>query len=429
MLETISSYEKIPTNDNLFPRSLFQKAEAYDLLAQLERSNKRLEQAISTFNEVLSLPQVSGKIFLAAGQKSVSLSKFRGWYAQAIETQKQILSKFPDSIDELNTLGTLLLYINKNSDAKVVFEQLLEKYPNNGYALVHLGFILKLEGSSNSQTQDKSQQSNLRRTLEKGAEYLQKGLATKEPSVLEGKFFFHLGDAFKRLGNPSEADQVYKEAAEVGAIPSFWQRSLYNVNGLLAKPIWNVNELDIHNHLKSIQGNWKSIREEALDIFNRNLFQKESENLSDMGRWAQYELYRQGRKSERNCKNAPITCGLIDSIPQISKNRRGQVKFSWMEAGTHVHAHSGPTNCRLRAHLGLKIPENISDGEISESSTKLRVADKYVTWKDGDMFIFDDSFDHEVWHDNPQKESRLVLILDLWHPELTEHQKATLPAI
>ena len=47
---------------------------------------------------------------------------------------------------------------------------------------MHLGFILKLEGSSNSQTQDKSVQSNLRRTLEKGAEYLQKGLATKEPS-------------------------------------------------------------------------------------------------------------------------------------------------------------------------------------------------------------------------------------------------------
>ena len=172
------------------------------------------------------------------------------------------------------------------------------------------------------------------------------------------------------------------------------------------------------------------IRKEALDIFERNLYQVESENLSEMGRWAQYELYRQGRKVERNCKNAPITCNLIDAIPQISKNRRGQVKFSWMEAGTRIHAHSGPTNCRLRAHLGLKIPENLSSDEnISESSTKLRVADQYVTWKDGEMFIFDDSFDHEVWHDNPQKESRLVLILDLWHPELTEYQKVTLPAI
>ena len=433
LLEAISSYDKMTTTDIIDSnraRLIFQKAEALDLLAQLERSNKRLEQAISTFNQVLTLEKVSTDLFRDAGHKSVSLSKFRGWYTHAIETQKKIISKFPDSVDELNSLGILLLYMNQNSEAKVVFEQLLVKYPNDGIALVHLGFILKLEGSSNSKALDVNEQKKLQLTLEKGANYLEKGIATQTPGVLEGKFFFHLGDALKRLGKTIEADKVYEEAAKVGAIPSFWQRSLYNVNGLKAKPTWEVSELDVQNQLNTIKENWKLIRKEALDIFERNLYQVESENLSEMGRWAQFELYRQGRKVERNCKNAPITCSLIDKIPQISKNRRGQVKFSWMEAGTHIHAHSGPTNCRLRAHLGLKIPENLSSDEnISESSTKLRVADQYVTWKDGEMFIFDDSFDHEVWHDNPQKESRLVLILDLWHPELTEYQKVTLPAI
>lgn len=28
-----------------------------------------------------------------------------------------------------------------------------------------------------------------------------------------------------------------------------------------------------------------------------------------------------------------------------------------MQPGTHVFAHTGPTNCRLRAHLGLVIPK------------------------------------------------------------------------
>ena len=429
LLDAISSYDKLTTNENQFPRLLYQKAEALDLLAQLERSNKRLEQAISTFDQVLTLEKVSDNIFQSAGHRSVGLSKFRGWYDHAIEIQKQILSKFPDSVDEVNILGTLLLYVNKNSEAKIVFEQLLNKHPNDGYALVHLGFILKLEGSSNIKSQDLNEQNKLKRTLEKGAECLQKGIATKEPGVLEGKFFFHLGDALKRLGKTSEADQVYHGAVEAGAIPSFWQRSLYNVNGLKAKPVWEVKELEIGNQLSAIRENWKLIRKEAQDILDRNLYQMESENLREIGRWAQYDLYRQGRKVEKNCKNAPITCGLIDSVPQISKNRRGQVKFSWMEAGTHIHAHSGPTNCRLRAHLGLRIPETPSHTKVSESTTKLRVADEYVTWKEGEMFVFDDSFDHEVWHDNPQKESRIVLILDLWHPELTDHQKATLPAI
>ena len=36
-------------------------------------------------------------------------------------------------------------------------------------------------------------------------------------------------------------------------------------------------------------------------------------------------------------------------------NRRERVKFSVMKSGTLIHTHSGPTNCQLRAHLGLKV--------------------------------------------------------------------------
>ena len=80
-------------------------------------------------------------------------------------------------------------------------------------------------------------------------------------------------------------------------------------------------------------------------------FKDESENLQDTGYWAQFELFVQGRKN-KNCVKTPLTCALIEAIPEVKNNRRGQVKFSVMKSGTHVHAHSGPTNCRLRAHLG-----------------------------------------------------------------------------
>lgn len=33
-----------------------------------------------------------------------------------------------------------------------------------------------------------------------------------------------------------------------------------------------------------------------------------------------------------------------------------QIKYSVMHPGTHVWPHTGPTNCRLRMHLGLVIP-------------------------------------------------------------------------
>ena len=93
-----------------------------------------------------------------------------------------------------------------------------------------------------------------------------------------------------------------------------------------------------------------------------------------------------------------------------------------MEGGTHVWAHCGPTNCRLRAHLGLVVP---NEG-VGKRPT-LRVEDRTLHWEEGKMFVFDDSFEHEVWHNGTKR--RLVLIVDLWHPELTQQQRASLAPV
>lgn len=41
--------------------------------------------------------------------------------------------------------------------------------------------------------------------------------------------------------------------------------------------------------------------------------------------------------------------------------------------------------------------------------------------------VFDDSFEHEVWHNGTAY--RLILIVDVWHPDLTAHEKKTLDPI
>lgn len=88
-----------------------------------------------------------------------------------------------------------------------------------------------------------------------------------------------------------------------------------------------------------------------------------------------------------------------------------------MEPGTHIYPHTGPTNCRLRAHLGLVVPDGV----------RLRIAEEVLKWKEGKIFIIDDSFEHEVWHEG--KENRLVLIIDVWHPDLTEQERRSLTPI
>lgn len=37
-------------------------------------------------------------------------------------------------------------------------------------------------------------------------------------------------------------------------------------------------------------------------------------------------------------------------------------------------------------------------------------------WTEGEVLLLDDSFEHEVW--NTGKQTRLILIVDVWHPEL-----------
>lgn len=398
------------------PRAMYGKARVLDLLAHEEESNALLEQAIQKYTDLLSLgPSVPDALFKKAGKKCSQLMEFRGWTAKAIQVQKVLAAKFQDSPDISNKLGLLYLLSGNNKAAREAFRSVLQTFPTNNYAQAHLGFIIKTEAAPGDEA-----------ALQEGVALLKAGLSSKDKEVLDGRFFLHLGDGLRRLGKPQEADLVFQDGAELNLFPSFWQRSLFNIGGLKAQPLWTLEETGIQHQLSTIVDNWQVIRDEATEILkdmDQPGFVRESENLADTGYWAQFELYRQGQKIGNNCLRTPLTCALVDSIPQISTNRRGQVKFSLMNGGTHAFAHAGPTNCRLRAHLGLSIPRSKAP---SKTWSGLRVADKFVTWNEGEMFVFDDSFDHEVWNESDE---RIVLILDLWHPDLTQEQRDTLPAI
>ena len=54
--------------------------------------------------------------------------------------------------------------------------------------------------------------------------------------------------------------------------------------------------------------------------------------------------------------------------------------------------------------------------------SRIRVLNEYFAWEEGKMIIFDDSFDHEVWHFHPQNKSRLVLIIDMIHPNMPSNR-------
>lgn len=94
------------------------------------------------------------------------------------------------------------------------------------------------------------------------------------------------------------------------------------------------------------------------------------------------------------------------------------IMFSVVKGGGKILPHCGPWNLRLTVHLGLKVPDN----------TWIRVGDEKRTWTPGKCLVFDDSFEHEVA--NESDESRVILLVDLWHPDLSANERLVLqPAL
>ena len=84
--------------------------------------------------------------------------------------------------------------------------------------------------------------------------------------------------------------------------------------------------------------------------------------------------------------------------------------FSALTPGTHILKHHGPTNKKLRIHLPL----------IGVPGSELRVADTTIRCAQDQLLVFDDSFEHEAWHTGDA--TRLVLVFDVWHPDLSDKE-------
>ncbi|XP_055142235.1 aspartyl/asparaginyl beta-hydroxylase isoform X11 [Symphalangus syndactylus] len=427
--EAVNAFKELVRKYPQSPRARYGKAQCEDDLAEKRRSNEVLRGAIKTYQEVASLPDVPADLLKLSLKRRSDRQQFLGHMRGSLLTLQRLVQLFPNDTSLKNDLGVGYLLIGDNDNAKKVYEEVLSVTPNDGFAKVHYGFILKAQNK-----------------IAESIPYLKEGIESGDPGTDDGRFYFHLGDAMQRVGN-KEAYKWYELGHKRGHFASVWQRSLYNVNGLKAQPWWTPKETGYTELVKSLERNWKLIRDEGLAVMDKakGLFLPEDENLREKGDWSQFTLWQQGRRNENACKGAPKTCTLLEKFPETTGCRRGQIKYSIMHPGTHVWPHTGPTNCRLRMHLGLVIPKEgckircanetkngdfrpyIPGSEIKHSHNTGGGAYSLETWEEGKVLIFDDSFEHEVWQD--ASSFRLIFIVDVWHPELTPQQRRSLPAI
>jgi hypothetical protein len=155
-----------------------------------------------------------------------------------------------------------------------------------------------------------------------------------------------------------------------------------------------------------LESNYAAIRDEILALDGAR-FQRESERIERTGDWDVAFLYERGRRHDDVCALCPVTTRGVDAYPTM-RTAAGLIYVSRMRGSTHIEAHRGPTNLRVRCHLALKVP----DGDCA-----IRVGEETRAWREGECLVFDDYFEHEAW--NHTDEKRVVLIVDMWHPGLS----------
>ena len=185
---------------------------------------------------------------------------------------------------------------------------------------------------------------------------------------------------------------------------------------MTAKPFWDVTldsklfpwaeALEAQSHV--IQDEFESKLQES------QLFSADSawQNQVMGSGWSAIRLQRLGVWNMENCKQFPRTYEVLRKLG-IPLAVRG-VCFARQAPNSGVQPHSDGRNFILTSHLGLKIPEGCW----------IQVGDERQSWQEGRLTTIDTSFKHSTG--NPTDRERNVLIIDFWHPELTEAERSAL---
>ncbi|XP_044538569.1 aspartyl/asparaginyl beta-hydroxylase-like [Gracilinanus agilis] len=277
--DAMNAFEELVRKYPQSPRARYGKAQCEDDLAEKRRSNEVLKRAIETYQEVADLPNVPADLVKLSLKRQSERQQFLGHMRGSLVTLQKLVHLFPNDTSFKNDLGVGYLLIGDNDNAKKVYEEVLNVTPNDGFAKVHYGFILKAQNK-----------------IAESIPYLKEGLESGDPGTDDGRFYFHLGDALQRVGN-KEAYKWYELGHKRGHFASVWQRSLYNVNGLKAQPWWTAKETGYTELVKTLEKNWKLIRDEGLAVLDKTkgLFLPEDENLREKGDWSQFTLWQQGK--------------------------------------------------------------------------------------------------------------------------------------
>ncbi|XP_010899306.2 aspartate beta-hydroxylase domain-containing protein 2 isoform X2 [Esox lucius] len=179
---------------------------------------------------------------------------------------------------------------------------------------------------------------------------------------------------------------------------------------------------DAHRHdIEVLEANYPIILEEFQTVYQRGIDPKLGwTGLGPKGQ-AVFSLYSAGVCIAENCRSCPCTYRTLLCLRTfISSNSLGAAGFWLLGPGATLGGVYGPTNTRLRCHLGVQTPPQC----------ELVVGGEPQCWSQGHCLLVDDSFLHTVSHNGvPEDGPRVIFSVDLWHPNVAAAERQALDYI
>ena len=210
------------------------------------------------------------------------------------------------------------------------------------------------------------------------------------------------------LGREDLARKIFTQAVD----RQLWSHPLHrplfqNIPGLK-----QLEREDLH-FVSVLESGYSEMKAELLHNLktNSHLFALEewNTNIPVGGNWTELRLKSSQGFTEYS-KYFPKTIAYIKACNEVFVS----IKYSALQPGTHIRPHTGPSNALLRTHLTL----------VHTGGARMRIGSKWTYFEEGKAIVFDSSWEHEVHHDG--NDIRVVLILDVWHPDVPKSQQIKL---
>lgn len=141
-------------------------------------------------------------------------------------------------------------------------------------------------------------------------------------------------------------------------------------------------------------------------------------HLLDKPDWGAAWLWKDGAIADGMAELCPQTLAALAQVPRpVIPGRAPVALFSRLMPGTHIAPHHGLINTRLICHLPLIVPDGCG----------LRVGAEIRQWREGELLIFDDSFEHEAM--NEGSSDRVILLFEIWRPDIDAEEREQLVRI